>query len=437
MAALLFEGVVRQFPLIASSAIFRYLETSLSDPQNAWLLVCLLGVYWTIFRIVRLRRQSQLNTRVSHRDISLAALVGISLSGFILNSKQIDENTQCLAVILAGVTLGSFASLDTSTRHGIQYSILSLQRFVALLIIFLVVASIYKKSAQLLTYYHGRARPTGPWENPNIYGLLMGVGVVLATGMAIQGRMLNKANQSVRAWLITGTWIAAIGATSIGLWKSYSRGGWLATMLGLMFLIIRLPCSPKSTLAAWLRRNICPLVLIATAIVAIGFLQVRHSKIMVANRVLSVANINDFSWRNRIIALEGSLQMMIEKPWFGFGWNQAEAEYDHYYRPPKTADAMAIEMNDYFMLGSSLGIPALVCFFAYIWMSLTKENWGWGGGSKINGTSLESRKLDWLKSTCRAGAIILLVGFWFDGGLFKMATAAPFWLLLEFGIMNR
>ena len=34
---------------------------------------------------------------------------------------------------------------------------------------------------------------------------------------------------------------------------------------------------------------------------------------------------------------------------------------------------------------------------------------------------------------CRAGAAVLLVGFWFDGGLFKLATAAPFWILLELG----
>ena len=29
--------------------------------------------------------------------------------------------------------------------------------------------------------------------------------------------------------------------------------------------------------------------------------------------------------------------------------------------------------------------------------------------------------------------IVLFVGFWFDGGLFKLATAATFWILLELG----
>ncbi len=38
-----------------------------------------------------------------------------------------------------------------------------------------------------------------------------------------------------------------------------------------------------------------------------------------------------------------------------------------------------------------------------------------------------------VKTACRAGAIVLLVAFWFDGGLFKLPTAAVFWVLLELG----
>jgi len=43
------------------------------------------------------------------------------------------------------------------------------------------------------------------------------------------------------------------------------------------------------------------------------------------------------------------------------------------------------------------------------------------------------KDLDWLQATCRAGAIVLLVGFFFDGGLFKLATCSVFWILLELG----
>ena len=161
-----------------------------------------------------------------------------------------------------------------------------------------------------------------------------------------------------------------------------------------------------------------------------------------ARRAVSVANANDFSWLKRLAAWEGALQMMAEKPGFGFGWNLPEKYYEQFYRAPKIDEAAAIEMNDYLMLGSTLGIQALFCFAAYIWLSLTQ-------GRACHSVRAESEKPDggtqgtvapyhppssiFLSATCRARAIVLLVGFWFDGGLFKLATGATFWILLELG----
>ena len=156
---------------------------------------------------------------------------------------------------------------------------------------------------------------------------------------------------------------------------------------------------------------------------------------------------------------------MAEKPWFGFGWNQPERFYDQFYRAPKIDEAAAIETNDYLMLGSTLGIPALFCFAAYIWLCLTQKSGvrilnpesGWGARPPRASFFAPSRKTSFaaanpereaevgcgahpttpgagmLPATCRAGAIVLLVGFWFDGGLFKLATASTLWILLELG----
>ena len=38
-----------------------------------------------------------------------------------------------------------------------------------------------------------------------------------------------------------------------------------------------------------------------------------------------------------------------------------------------------------------------------------------------------------LRVACRAAALAMLVAFWFDGGLFTLATAAVFWVVLELG----
>src|SRR5262249_24008118 len=111
----------------------------------------------------------------------------------------------------------------------------------------------------------------------------------------------------------------------------------------------------------------------------------------------------------------------------------------------------AIEMNDYLMLGATVGMPALFCFGMYVWVSLTgrateefkvqslKFKVGepdCSGSPQLTGGVAQSTpdlEVEWLRTVCHAGAIVLLVGFWFDGGLFKLATGSVLWILLELG----
>jgi len=162
---------------------------------------------------------------------------------------------------------------------------------------------------------------------------------------------------------------------------------------------------------------------------ALLFWQYQHTESVTGRRAISASNQNDLSWRNRVAAWEGDLQMMAEKPVFGFGWNQPEPFYGKYYTPSRLDETGAIEMNDYLMLGATLGIPALFCFGMYLWLSFTET----ALREARPATDLDGRQLDWLKAVCRAGALVLAVGFWFDGGLFKLATSAAFWILLELG----
>jgi len=125
--------------------------------------------------------------------------------------------------------------------------------------------------------------------------------------------------------------------------------------------------------------------------------------------------------------------MMRDYP-LGVGWNKVVETYSKRYSPPE-GGAAAIATNDYLMLGTTLGIPALFCFGMYVWLSLTTNS-----GARIQKPEsalppsiFHSPSSILLAATCRAGAIVLLVGFWFDGGLFKLATASTFWILLELG----
>jgi O-antigen ligase len=172
--------------------------------------------------------------------------------------------------------------------------------------------------------------------------------------------------------------------------------------------------------------------IIVISLAVLAFWNFRYTERTTPRRAFSVANVNDFAWRNRIAAWEGGLQMMASKPFLGFGWNEQERVYDHFFRAPRVNESAALQMNDYFTLGTTMGIPAVVCLLVYIGWSLresgeqprrTSPQPSRGGGEEEN----------WLRTTCRAGAVVLLVVFWFDGGLFKLATGAVFWILMELG----
>jgi hypothetical protein len=64
--------------------------------------------------------------------------------------------------------------------------------------------------------------------------------------------------------------------------------------------------------------------------------------------------------------------MMADRPLLGFGWGEPESSYDHYYRSIKLDEGMAIQLNDFFTSGMSAGLPVLLCFGAYVVLSLTQ-----------------------------------------------------------------
>jgi O-antigen ligase len=329
-----------------------------------------------------------------------------------------------------------------------------------------------------------------------LIAVLMGVGVVLAVGMAVQKlkakgqglksrgqnsaggerRTLNAEHRTSNIehqtlnwglWLRRVFFLAAAGVMGVGLVRSYSRGAWVGAAAGLGLLVVQgsrlkgehrtlniehptsngnkeetgVPrAGTEGGAAGWaalgLRRWLRSRLALGVVVVSLGVLAFwgfRQAERAVARRAYSAANVNDFSWRKRLAAYEGALQMVADKPCFGFGWNQPEQVYDRYYRAAKVDESMAIQLNDYLILGTTLGVPALLCFGAYVGLGLTRRPSSvlCDAPGTIDYGPLTADH--WLRTTCRAGAIVLLVGFWFDGGLFKLATGAIFWVLLELG----
>ena len=334
---------------------------------------------------------------------------------------------------------------------------------VYVLVVLLAYASLWPEGTVPTFQYRNHTRWSGPWNDPDMFGLLMGTGVVLAGGLFLQilNTKLYRYESRVRGNGAIILWIVAAGFMTRGLQHSYSRGALVATLCGAISITVhwlwnfRILCArTQNACVSYVERNGCALFTAIMFSTVIIFWHVRQTKWHPAQRVFSVVNANDFSWRNRIYAWEGALQMVAEHPWFGEGWNQPTQEYEHYYLRAGLTESGAIQRNDYLMLGAMIGLPALFCFGMYSWSSmaqksicpasvgrgwLPKLNEGYPSNQGISDEDetpdslLQIRDTIALLNTCRAGAIVLTVGFWFDGGLFDLATASTFWILLELG----
>ena len=208
----------------------------------------------------------------------------------------------------------------------------------------------------------------------------------------------------------------------VGLIFSYSRGAWVGTTVGLLYL------AKAHGKFKW--RFVLLVVFVIAAVVYFFW----HSTAQDTDQwYLKRLDLSRPSAQHRVSAWRGALQIMRDHP-LGVGWNKAVGIYDKDYSPPENG-ASALTMNSYLMLGTELGLPGLVCFISYVALRLRSPKPKVRSPKSEGDATLDigHRTLDSSKTSCRAGAVMLLVAFWFDGGLFTLATASVFWILLELG----
>ena len=123
-------------------------------------------------------------------------IVGFDGSGVCVKYQAAVKSTQALTLLGAAV-LGQGAAYwegrrkkeecrkgaaesrkqKTESRNGAGGTALAL-------IILLAGAAVWQGETGHVFQYRGQGRWSGPWDNPNTFGMLMGVGVVLAVGTA-------------------------------------------------------------------------------------------------------------------------------------------------------------------------------------------------------------------------------------------------------------
>ncbi len=292
--------------------------------------------------------------------------------------------------------------------------------------------------------YHDHIRWKGLWENPNGYGLIMGSGLILAFSFLISTSLVEQK--------IGWKALFYFGCCNLFFWglgKSYCRGAWVGCVLAGCYLVTvflkllkRRPSAQMKIESGWnpwinflsgFRPNFSIIVLAMSALVICYWASV-NSKNPTLRRFASIGNLNDFSWKNRLYTVDGALLMIAERPLAGWGWSPPEKNYNAFYKPQELIDGGAIDNNNYLVLALVAGMPALLLFLVYIFLSFQ-----FGNGLCNGIESLEPQKWEdqWITCACLAASMVLLVGFLFDRGIFRIALTAPLCFLIKMATVRQ
>lgn len=387
------------------------------DDKSQLSAICVVATFTAILvagRVYTMRR-------FAPSDFWFSALLVISLINYVQHHDSVFHFSGAI-VFFGGFLVGELVrqktiGSDSPNRWRLAIAVVVLVSILVTAVCQTGVGEVYR--------YRGALRWCGGWDNPNTCGLLMGVAAVLAWGLLRYYVTCNHGNEArpFKGAMIVVLVIVQIGIL-IGLVATYSRGAWLGTAIALIyFQFVTYKCEqvrlPRLVKAVFV---VAAIVVVCVAVAA----SVHQSESAVVRRVVSPASAHDFSSRNRVSAWIAGLQIMADHPWRGVGWNSPQICYDAYYKPAEVQAATAIETNDYIYIGAALGIPALIVLFSYLW-TIVARSWAGRIATTSNPAGLH------LSCTLTAAAIVLAVGFAFDGGLMSLPTGIAFWVLANAG----
>lgn len=430
-------------------AISDEIDRTCNETQTQWMVVVCQGIYFMTFLFLEKRfTQNDRWWCIGNPNLWLGGLVMVAVVNYVLIHPNVQTGRHVIG-LLAGIIIG--LGVRTWVYRGDWYATRTetVQRLVLLTAVWVVLlgwTTVWQPDMRTGFLYRGEVRWTGAWQNPNTYGLLMGTGAMLGTGLFICGLKTQLVARRGKTALLSIASVATALCT-IGVIKSYSRGAWLGVACGLAVLGYKsMQAIPNNNLMQkrWLHRNARMIALLVTSVLVLTFWLCRNTEWRPLRRALSIGNPNDFSWRNRVTTYEGALQMIKDKPLTGFA--DPNAAYEQLYSAVRLVSVGAFQSNDLFMLALHFGLPALFCFGASVGSYLASVRQRkpssfagqWVGNDlMLSSTTSTNQALtepaftaQILKISCCAGAVVMLTGFWFNDGLFELARGTVFWTLL-------
>lgn len=356
-------------------------------------------------------------------EMALFGLLGLVLVHYASRYTTATGSTEAV-LLLAGVWLASIWRVLASA-----VSLRFVGPLLGLMALGLAVVSLWDWPMFQIFFYREARRATGLWNNPNTYGLLAGTlgafclsRLLRLTAWCSRKRCLANSGpeESERgSWFLLLPLVPAL----VGLVRSYSRGAWFGFFVAVMWCVwcnfapvlhsVLTDAVAGSILARrrWFKLRLLGLTLIVGGLLCLWILKDFQNPVL--RRVGTVANYNDRSWRNRVDAWIGAIEMMAARPIAGWGLNRVEVGYAREFKPAHLKETAAIQLNDYLTLGAGMGLPALGLFLVLVVSRLRIAH-------QENNPNV-------------APLLVLIVGCWFDGVLFRLSLSVPFWLLLLAG----
>ncbi len=196
---ILFEDGIGAASFSFIGFVLRETTTVCRDSAIQWMLAFCLTIYFVIFLILERRAGSDTpRLRFTNQNLWLAALVLLALLQYALAYGTASHSIQLL-VLMTGVVIGKAiltwirregrATPSTPDSPGEKSGAYEVTRPTLLLVILLALlaaSALLQPERSMRLQYHGVSRWSGVWENPNLYGLLMGVGIILAVGLGLR-----------------------------------------------------------------------------------------------------------------------------------------------------------------------------------------------------------------------------------------------------------
>jgi|GEM_PF-5519043 len=401
-------------------ACYLFVFTLLADPIFRILTVIFMAVWFVFFWITAWRKG----------DVYLLCFLVFGARGCF--SDQVFWFSRCFLILITGMLLAkaSIRGLSNSPfvfcedRPQSFPHCVRVVRWPLTVITIILGGTVFWRPDSVNATYHG-TRWTGLWSNPNLYGALMATGLVVAVGLSYA---VYKGG-----WLWAWLCIFLMSLFTWGLIMSGSRGALLGAVIGMSYFL-------------WMRGSVSfRHIVLASTLMCLAVAFFWHNTSESNPGFVQRADFSRGSVQHRLSAWKNCLLLMTRFP-LGVGWDHARQFYEKSISSEANT-AEALFTNDFMRIGLELGPTAMVCLLAYF---LTR----WiGVVEKLRSTSVDIKKFSATQQSslrsgdpfnmhdddcevilsCMSGCIVMMVCFWFDGGMFKLSASVFFWLLWEVG----